>query len=148
MTIMGQLDFLKLAVIYKLTQTREMENKMPYIVKQSGPHGSVFSFDFTHYYEVWKARKDANLPTIKTENITQGNFLTGKRIFRTRDCKPYTIVGVYREWFGGWYIKVIMEDAEGSSAVRNWQSIDCWNPDILEGIAETHQEMLLDDFGD
>jgi hypothetical protein len=116
-----------------------MSNK----IEQRDSEGNFFSFNFAHHYEVWKARKDAGLPVTTSKNITDGHPLKGKTVIRKSDGKSYVIKGVYREWYGGWFIKVIMDDVNQSSAVRYWESQGCWHPDILEGITETHQEMEL-----
>lgn len=74
------------------------------------------------------------------QNITDGHPLKGRTVIRKADGKKYIIKGVYREWYGGWVIKVIMDDINHSSSVRYWESENCWYPLILESIKETHEE--------
>jgi hypothetical protein len=66
--------------------------------------------------------------------------LCGKRVKNRETGKEYNVERVYKEWYGGWYIKALLE-CNGSHAVRAWENINCFEPITLRQIKESWAEM-------
>jgi hypothetical protein len=106
------------------------------------PDGSYFEFDHTHYYEVWKARKEKGFPV--TEHvILEDHVLVGKHMFDRSTGKAYVVEQVIKEWYAGWYIKLLIRDENCSHGVRAWENLSCFDPMILEQIREHKNDMYL-----
>lgn len=105
--------------------------------REQDENGSYF-FDFNHDFQVWKARKDAGL-SVRQQEILTDHFLNGKYLRDKETGDKYLIERVYKEWHGGWYIKLLTQK-DGSHGVREWESINCFYPLILRRIKENHKD--------
>lgn len=64
------------------------------------------------------------------------NSITGKRIFKIKDLKMFTVVSVVKHWYWGWYYAAVLEDDDKSSMLCRIKNISCEYPEVLNGIKE------------
>lgn len=54
----------------------------------------------------------------------------------------YSVEGVYKQWYGGWYIAILLEKNRSHHLVF-WENINCIHPVILDAIKECRKEYRL-----
>lgn len=102
-----------------------------------------FKIDLDLAYEVYKARvSNGALP--KNADILD-HPLRGKVVFDHHKQAMYTIQGVYRHWYGGWYLVVLLE-RNGSHCCVPFEDLGCFHPSILDQIEKArYRYHLIDD---
>ena len=113
-----------------------------YKVIERKDNGDFFMFNHTHHYQVWKTRKEKGLPVTEQKEF-KDSPLIGRKILNKEKNKVCTIEKVVQEWYGGWYLKILMVDNIGSSCVCGWENISNFNPIILEEIETAHKTYEL-----
>jgi hypothetical protein len=90
-------------------------------------------------FEVWKIRET------KLTNVSLSDHeLIGRKILDQHEQRTYTIQGVSKHWYGGWYLVLLLEN-EGSHGLRIYENISCFHPLILEQIEESkYRYQILD----
>jgi len=114
------------------------------ITSESTIRGRRFfeKYDLGLYYEIVKARyPDPHEPQPNHVKLDK-HPLIGKQLVKNQTGKKYNIQGVWKSWYGGWYLQLLIEH-DGSHCGIAWQSIDCIDPSILETIINVKLEFHL-----
>lgn len=108
---------------------------------------SFFNDDL--HYEIYKIRNKSDSPYFfdykKWADISEGHPFLNRKIFDNNTKKNYIIQGVYREFYHGYFIKILIRDENNSHGVRFWENISCINPYVLEGILESKKNIVFID---
>jgi len=107
---------------------------------RNGKENSLF--DFTHDYEVWKARKDQGLPYERQKQISHP--LVGRYLIDQDAQKRYLIEKAYEEWALGWYLKLLIQH-DNSHTVVYWESRNKLNPEFDDYVERDNKEYKLEE---
>lgn len=99
-----------------------------------------FRFNLNHYMNVRAAREAYNLPT-NTNQKLNNHPLVGRKL-QKYNGDIYNIEGVYKHWYQGWYICLLIEHNK-SHVQCFWEDICCYNEIILRGIDDDRQRFTL-----
>lgn len=84
-------------------------------------------------YEIYKLKVEKGK---SPHNVHLPNHpLTNKKIFDNHEQEESNIEGVYKHWYGGWYL-VLLTEKNKSHGLVIFKNINCINPDILGFIEE------------
>ena len=108
-----------------------------YIQTEQSPEGSKFpSVDHLNhdlYYEIIKERKRLGMENANDNIVIEDHPLVGKKIVDTTTEKEYNVEQVNKQWYGGWYIGLLIE-CNGSHGFIWYENVDCWNDSVTDSI--------------
>lgn len=90
-------------------------------------------YDLDLYYKIVKARHPDPHKSQPNHVKLDKHPLIGKYLVCNQNGKKYNIQGVWKSWYGGWYLQLLIEHNSSHCGI-SWQSIDCIDPSILESI--------------
>jgi hypothetical protein len=101
----------------------------------------TFRIDNDLCYQIWKIHNKNK--TQSTHNIKLENHpLLNRKIILTKENKTYNIEGVYKQWYAGWYIILLIE-CNKSHTMLCWENINCIDSIITEQITENNIDYKL-----
>ena len=99
-------------------------------------------YDLNHYYEIIKARKAMGYEKVDTNIEVKDYFLLGKKMKNTETGNIYNIEKVRKQWYGGWYILLLIECNKSHTTVF-WENINCIHDTICDSIERNKTKYLL-----
>jgi hypothetical protein len=102
-------------------------------------------FDSDHYLKVRRARKKLGFEEsdnkLKNVKIKDHPYI-GKTIKGKSDGKIYTIEGVNKQWYKGFYLGMLISH-NGSHAFLYFENINSIDPTIIKSIAKFREDFDL-----
>ena len=96
------------------------------------------------FQEEWEARDGYNIEGRKFN--TRHHPLHDKIFLEKKTGKRYVVDGVHKQhYFGYYYSLLIREEGTKSHGVIYWENINCREPNVLEGIEESHERFEVID---
>lgn len=106
----------------------------------------VSFFDDDLYYKIYKIRSKSDSPYFfdynKWADISEGHPLLNRELHDNKTGKDYVVQGVYREFYEGYYVKILIRDQNNSHGVRYIENISCISDIILKGILESKKDLV------
>jgi hypothetical protein len=109
------------------------------IIKKQFSKKSIFSIDMKLCYEIYKKH-----PSCKNQSIycvkQQNHQLEGKNLCDQQSGNDFTIVSVYKQWYAGWYLLLLVEKDKSHHSLF-WENINCIDEAIIKIIEETKKDI-------
>jgi hypothetical protein len=141
-----------MSISYRITPEGKYLKKEDYVFG--------FGLDTSLYTKIQLERSKRNLQTredFKEDYDTRtGQNIEGKpfntryhqyqdlKLVERKSGKKYVVDSVHKQHFMGYYIMLLVrEEGSNSHGVVYWENITCKDPNILEGIEQTHQRFII-----